>query len=222
MADQRIDDGIADDLVRSADPRGARRGRHRPALLGARRWPAQGGVYARSSRSTRPRSIWPLPATPPRMLPGALIAVSAAEPLLPVGPVRGFRRARVRRAGGRSARGGAGRRGCASRSTIAAGEQRRRRPRSTPSRRAAGVCRDYAHLLVALARAGGIPARCVVGLCAGRRSARFPCGRRTVARRRLAAGRRDRHGACGDIARVVVGRDATDIAFMTVFGQAHL
>ncbi|WP_342454774.1 hypothetical protein [Sphingomonas sp. H160509] len=27
---------------------------------------------------------------------------------------------------------------------------------------------------------------------------------------------------CSDIARVCVGRDATDIAFMTVFGQAYL
>ncbi|MDQ0836508.1 hypothetical protein [Sphingomonas faeni] len=27
---------------------------------------------------------------------------------------------------------------------------------------------------------------------------------------------------CSDIARVCVGRDVTDIAFMTVFGQAYL
>ncbi|WP_369015557.1 transglutaminase-like domain-containing protein, partial [Serratia marcescens] len=30
-----------------------------------------------------------------------------------------------------------------------------------------GVCRDYAHLLVALARAGGIPARCVSAYAPG-------------------------------------------------------
>jgi hypothetical protein len=29
-------------------------------------------------------------------------------------------------------------------------------------------------------------------------------------------------GGCGDIARVCVGRDATDIAFMTVFGAAEM
>ena len=57
-----------------------------------------------------------------------------------------------------------------------------------------GVCRDYSHLLVSLARAGGIPARCVVGLCAGRRSARLPCGRGAVAGRRLAADRCDEDG----------------------------
>lgn len=85
-----------------------------------------------------------------------------------------------------------------------------------------GVCRDYAHLLVALARAGGLPARCVAAYAPGVKP-------------------RDFHAVCeiwidgswhlfdatgmagsADIARMVVGRDATDIAFMTVFGAALL
>jgi len=85
-----------------------------------------------------------------------------------------------------------------------------------------GVCRDYAHLLVALARAGGIPARCVSAYAPGVDPPDF----HAVAELWLDDAWRlvDPTGmaSCGDIARVCVGRDATDIAFMTVFGQAYL
>ena len=85
-----------------------------------------------------------------------------------------------------------------------------------------GVCRDYAHLLVALARAGGIPARCVSAYAPGVDPPDF----HAVAELWLGGGWHliDATGmaTCGDLARVAVGRDATDIAFMTVFGQAYL
>ncbi len=85
-----------------------------------------------------------------------------------------------------------------------------------------GVCRDYAHLLVTLARAGGIPARCVSAYA----PAVSPSDFHAVAELWLdgdwhlidATGMADQR----DIVRVAVGRDATDIAFMTVFGTAHL
>lgn len=85
-----------------------------------------------------------------------------------------------------------------------------------------GVCRDYAHLLVALARAGGIPARCVSAYAPGVDPPDF----HAVAELWLAGGWHlfDATGM-GDpasLARVAVGRDATDIAFMTVFGRAQL
>lgn len=84
------------------------------------------------------------------------------------------------------------------------------------------VCRDYAHLLVALARAGGIPARCVSAYAPGVDPPDF----HAVAELWLDGGWRlvDATGmaSCGDVARVCIGRDATDIAFMTVFGQAQL
>lgn len=83
-----------------------------------------------------------------------------------------------------------------------------------------GVCRDYAHLLVALARAGGIPARCVSAYAPGVDPPDF----HAVAELWLADGWHliDATGmaSCADLARVAVGRDATDIAFMTVFGRA--
>lgn len=85
-----------------------------------------------------------------------------------------------------------------------------------------GVCRDYAHLLVALARAGGIPARCVAAYAPGVDPPDF----HAVAELWLDGGWRlvDATGMASaeEIARVCVGRDATDIAFMTVFGGAML
>jgi transglutaminase-like putative cysteine protease len=85
-----------------------------------------------------------------------------------------------------------------------------------------GVCRDYAHLLVSLARAGGIPARCVSAYAPGVDPPDF----HAVAELWLAGAWHlvDATGmaSCGDLARVAVGRDATDIAFMTVFGRTTM
>lgn len=85
-----------------------------------------------------------------------------------------------------------------------------------------GVCRDFAHLTVALCRAGGIPARCVSAYAPGVDPPDF----HAVAELWLDGAWHlvDATGmsGCGDIARVAVGRDATDIAFMTVFGAATL
>lgn len=85
-----------------------------------------------------------------------------------------------------------------------------------------GVCRDFAHLVVALARAGGIPARCVSAYAPDVDPPDF----HAVAEVWLADGWHlvDATGmaGCADLARIAVGRDATDIAFMTVFGRATL
>lgn len=82
-----------------------------------------------------------------------------------------------------------------------------------------GVCRDYAHLLCALARAGGIPARSVSAYAPNVEPQDF----HAVCEVWLADGWHlmDPTGMadCDDLARVAVGRDATDIAFMTVFGR---
>lgn len=85
-----------------------------------------------------------------------------------------------------------------------------------------GVCRDFAHLTVAMCRAGGIPARCVSAYAPGVDPPDF----HAVAEVWLAGAWHlvDATGmsGCGDLARVAVGRDATDIAFMTVFGGATM
>lgn len=85
-----------------------------------------------------------------------------------------------------------------------------------------GVCRDYAHLLIAMARAADIPAR-MVGAYAW---ALQPEDFHAVVEVWLDGDWRlvDPTGLAPEegIARIGVGRDATDISFMTIFGRADL
>lgn len=84
-----------------------------------------------------------------------------------------------------------------------------------------GVCRDFAHLLIAMARAAGIPAR-MVGAYAWKLE---PQDFHAVVEVWLNG---DWHlvdptglAPTEGIVRIGVGRDATDISFLTVFGQAQ-
>ena len=85
-----------------------------------------------------------------------------------------------------------------------------------------GVCRDDAHLLAAFARAAGVPARLVSAYGLGVDPPDFHAlvevwlegGWRLVDPSRLAP--------VESVVRICVGRDATDIAFMTVFGEARM
>lgn len=85
-----------------------------------------------------------------------------------------------------------------------------------------GVCRDFAHLLIAMTRAAGIPAR-MVGAYAWQLD---PPDFHAVVEVWLEGGWHlvDPTGLAPTegIARIGVGRDATDISFLTVFGQAQL
>jgi len=85
-----------------------------------------------------------------------------------------------------------------------------------------GVCRDFAHLLAAFARAADIPARLVSGYAPGVSPPDFHAvveawldgGWRLIAATGMSDGLA--------LARVGVGRDATDIAFLTLFGAAEM
>lgn len=85
-----------------------------------------------------------------------------------------------------------------------------------------GVCRDFAHLMASFARAAGIPARLVSAYALDLQPPDFHAvvevwldgGWRIVDPTKLA----DPAG----MVRIAVGRDATDIAFMTVFGTTTL
>jgi transglutaminase-like putative cysteine protease len=86
----------------------------------------------------------------------------------------------------------------------------------------AGVCRDYAHLMIALCRAADIPARCVSAYAwrleppdlhavvevwlGGRWWLADPTGLAPL----------------DGLVRVATGRDAADVAFMNIFGNAEL
>jgi transglutaminase-like putative cysteine protease len=85
-----------------------------------------------------------------------------------------------------------------------------------------GVCRDYAHLLVALARAGNIPARCVSAYAPGVDPPDFHAVAELWLGGRWHLVDATGMSASGDLVRVAVGCDATDIAFMTIFGTAMM
>lgn len=88
--------------------------------------------------------------------------------------------------------------------------------------RRAGVCRDYAHLLATFARAAMIPARLVSAYAPGVTPPDF----HALVEVWLAGSWHiiDATGMArpSEVARIAVGRDATDIAFMTIFGTAEL
>ena len=88
-----------------------------------------------------------------------------------------------------------------------------------------GVCRDFAHLMIALCRAVNIPARFATGIDYGADPAlgpaRLPCLRRGVSRRPLVHLRPVRHGIPMGFVRFGTGRDAADVAFATIFGAVR-
>jgi transglutaminase-like putative cysteine protease len=85
-----------------------------------------------------------------------------------------------------------------------------------------GVCRDFAHLMASFARAAGIPARLVSAYAWGLKPPDF----HAVAEIWLDGAWRlvDSTGlaATDGLVRIGIGRDATDIAFMTIFGTATM
>ena len=85
-----------------------------------------------------------------------------------------------------------------------------------------GVCRDYAHLMIALARAADLPARFASVYAPGATPPDF----HAVAEVFLGG---DWHivdptgmASAGDAAIIGIGRDAGDVAFLTAFGQLML
>lgn len=165
--------------------------------------------------------LGPLPATPPRALPAETVPYLLPSRYCQSDRLEGFVRAEFGElTGGALAAALAGwvEAHLTYRMATSSGETT---ALDTFAQRA-GVCRDYAHLLVALARAGEIPARCVSAYAPGVDPPDF----HAVAELWLDGAWRlvDATGMTRpeEIARVAVGRDATDIAFMTVFGTATL
>ena len=85
-----------------------------------------------------------------------------------------------------------------------------------------GVCRDFAHLMASFSRAAGVPARLVSGYAWGLKPPDF----HAVVEVWLDGGWRLVDATClaplEGLARIAVGRDATDIAFMTIFGMGQM
>ncbi|MGZ8311037.1 MAG: transglutaminase-like domain-containing protein [Allosphingosinicella sp.] len=83
-----------------------------------------------------------------------------------------------------------------------------------------GVCRDYAHLLAAFARAGGVPARLVSAYGLGVEPPDFHALVEVWLGGQWHLVDPSRLAVLDGVVRICVGRDATDIAFMTSFGPA--
>ncbi len=90
-----------------------------------------------------------------------------------------------------------------------------------------GVCRDYAHVLIALARASNIPARFVSVYAPGVDPPDFHAVAEVFLE--TEAGKGEWHlvdatgmASAGEMAKIGVGRDAADASFLTVFGSAEL
>lgn len=83
-----------------------------------------------------------------------------------------------------------------------------------------GVCRDYAHLLTSFARAAMIPARVVSAYAPDVMPPDFHAVVEVWLDGAWHLVDATDMAAPEDIVRIAVGRDATDIAFMTVFGSA--
>ena len=83
-----------------------------------------------------------------------------------------------------------------------------------------GVCRDYAHLMVSLARAATIPARVVSAYAPGVDPPDFHAVVEVWLEQAWHLIDPTGMADPSEIVRISVGRDATDIAFMTVFGTA--
>lgn len=87
----------------------------------------------------------------------------------------------------------------------------------------AGVCRDFAHLGIALCRALGIPARIVVGYV---KIEKFTPDFHAIFEAYLDSGwvRFDatRLAPVEHLVQIAVGRDASDVAFATFYGQVEL
>ena len=91
-----------------------------------------------------------------------------------------------------------------------------------------GICRDYAHVLVTLARASAIPARYVSCYAPGVDPPDFHAVAEVFLADPTVTGGGAWHliDATGmaepaDTVKIGVGRDAADVSFMTVFGEAH-
>ena len=221
LPDQRIE--FAELVVWSDTPIRADRGEEG---IGQRCWIAAVDRLQAKYRATvtvdrAPVLLEALGATPPRLLPAELIAYLLPSRYCPVDRFGGFVQ--------RSFAGLAGGPLAAALADWVARELQYSCGGTTSDTTAldtfatrAGVCRDYAHLLVTLARAGGIPARCVGAYAPDVDPPDF----HAVAELWLDGAWHliDPTGMsrAGEIARINVGRDAVDIAFMTVFGSALL
>ena len=85
-----------------------------------------------------------------------------------------------------------------------------------------GVCRDFAHLLIAMSRAAGIPARMVGAYAWALKPQDFHAVVEVWLEGAWHLVDATKLAPTEGIVRIAVGRDATDVSFLTIFGQAEM
>lgn len=85
-----------------------------------------------------------------------------------------------------------------------------------------GVCRDYAHLLISLCRASDIPARMVSAYALDLAPPDFHAVVEVYLAGQWHLVDATRMAPETSLVRIAVGRDATDVGFMTIFGSATM
>jgi transglutaminase-like putative cysteine protease len=85
-----------------------------------------------------------------------------------------------------------------------------------------GVCRDYAHVMIALARAGGVPARMASCYAPGVDPPDFHAVAEVWLEDAWHLVDATGMAEASEMAVIGVGRDAADVSFLTVFGWADL
>jgi transglutaminase-like putative cysteine protease len=85
-----------------------------------------------------------------------------------------------------------------------------------------GVCRDFAHLLLTFARAANVPARMVSAYAPNIDPPDFHAVVEVYLDGRWHLVDPTRLAREEELVRIAVGRDATDISFMTIFGSAEM
>ena len=85
-----------------------------------------------------------------------------------------------------------------------------------------GVCRDFAHLLITFARAADVPARMVSAYALNISPPDFHAAVEVFLDGRWHLVDPTRLAPEQNLVRIAVGRDATDISFMTIFGTANM
>lgn len=85
-----------------------------------------------------------------------------------------------------------------------------------------GVCRDFAHMLIALCRAADIPARMVSAYALGLDPPDFHAVVEVFLAGKWHLVDPSRLVPETNLVRIAVGRDATDVGFMTIFGSAEM
>jgi transglutaminase-like putative cysteine protease len=85
-----------------------------------------------------------------------------------------------------------------------------------------GICRDYAHLLISFARAAGVPARMMSAYAWNLDPQDFHAVVEVWLGDSWHIVDASRLAPVEGLVPIIVGRDATDIAFMTIFGRADL